>query len=199
VRQVDAEGTARCVRNDEFFRWRRANELATEHTPEGLLAGLERLEAAEERFREQYGVSTPTEVEFPDETDYEGIHDRWEDTGERETVRREIAVHREATCMARTPTRRTPRIALSMADDLREPIDSTVLTSLQGRASTHPLVARVETERSNGVVVALRLVFDSERYPKSVTETTLTIRWFKNGEYNFHYRERYEDDDRRAW
>lgn len=101
VRRAGGDRTTRYARNDEYVRWRRANELATEQRPDELLAGLERLEATEARFRERYGVPTPEEVDFPDEADHESIHDRWEDTGEWETVRREIDVHKDALRMAR--------------------------------------------------------------------------------------------------
>ena len=91
----------RYARNDEYFRWRRANELTTENDAKDLLAELERLEVSDERFRERYGVPTPGKVEFPDDADHGEIHDRWTDTGEWETVRREIALHKEAIRMIR--------------------------------------------------------------------------------------------------
>ena len=86
-----------------------------------------------------------------------------------------------------------------MADSSRQPIDSAVLVSLRDRASTHPLVARVETERSDGALVGLRLVFDRDRYPEVVNGATLTIRWYENDEYNFHYREHRDKDEPRVW
>ena len=101
VRRATGEGMTRYARNDEYFRWRRANELTTENDAKDLLAELERLEVSDERFRERYGVPTPGEVEFPDDADHGEIHDRWTDTGEWETVRREIALHKEAIRMIR--------------------------------------------------------------------------------------------------
>jgi DNA-binding transcriptional regulator YhcF (GntR family) len=101
VRRATGEGMTRYVRNDEYFRWRRANELTTENDAKDLLAELERLEVSDERFRERYGVPTPGKVEFPDDADHGEIHDRWTDTGEWETVRREIALHKEAIRMIR--------------------------------------------------------------------------------------------------
>lgn len=101
VRRATGEGMTRYARNDEYFRWRRANELTTENDAKDLLAELERLEVSDERFRERYGVPTPGKVEFPDDADHGEIHDRWTDTGEWETVRREIALHKEAIRMIR--------------------------------------------------------------------------------------------------
>jgi DNA-binding transcriptional regulator YhcF (GntR family) len=101
VRRATGERMTRYVRNDEYFRWRRANELTTENDAKDLLAELERLEVSDERFRERYGVPTPGKVEFPDDADHGEIHDRWTDTGEWETVRREIALHKEAIRMIR--------------------------------------------------------------------------------------------------
>ena len=101
VRRATGEGMTRYARNDEYFRWRRVNELTTENDAKDLLAELERLEVSDERFRERYGVPTPGKVEFPDDADHGEIHDRWTDTGEWETVRREIALHKEAIRMIR--------------------------------------------------------------------------------------------------
>jgi len=101
VRRVGETGPTRYARNDEYVRWRRANKLATEHDGEELLSGLERLETEEERFREQYDVPTPDGIEFPDDVGHEEINDRWTDAGEWESVRREIAVHKEAIRMVR--------------------------------------------------------------------------------------------------
>jgi len=81
----------------------------------------------------------------------------------------------------------------------RAPIDDAVLATLRDRASTHPLVTRVGPERSNGATTALHLALDPDRYPEAVTEATLTIRWFENGEYSFHYRERHGREEARTW
>lgn len=101
VRRVGETGTTRYARNDEYVRWHRANELATEHGAEELLSELERLETEEERFRERYEIPTPSDIDFPDDAAHDVIHDRWTDAGDWESVRREIAVHKEAIRMVR--------------------------------------------------------------------------------------------------
>ncbi|WP_129114039.1 DUF7342 family protein [Halegenticoccus tardaugens] len=92
---------ARYARNDEYFRWRRANELATERTSEELLDRLRTLKSEDEAFQERYGVPTPDAVSFPPDADHETVHELWETTGEWASIRRDLGVYRDAISMAR--------------------------------------------------------------------------------------------------
>jgi DNA-binding transcriptional ArsR family regulator len=100
VRKYTDRGSTRYARNDEYVRWRRANELLDEHTAEQLFDQLQALEKQEKEFRDEHGVETPNELPFPDDADHETIHELWEASGEWATVRRRIEIHRDALRMA---------------------------------------------------------------------------------------------------
>lgn len=101
ARTVDDGGTTRYARNDEYVRWREANELATEHGVETLLDRIADLEARDDAFRERFGVDGPDAVAFPDDADHETLEERWTATGEWATVRRRMGIYRDAVRMAR--------------------------------------------------------------------------------------------------
>lgn len=94
-------GTRRYVRNDEYFRWRRANRLACTKSAEWLLDELKELEERDEAFREKFETSTPADVRLPDDADHADIHDRLEASREWATIREEMNVYRDAIRMAR--------------------------------------------------------------------------------------------------
>jgi len=98
---VEDGGATRYARNDEYVRWREANELATDHDVETLLDHLEGLEARDDEYREQYGVDAPDAVEFPDDATHETLHERFTATGEWATVRRRMGIYTDAVRMAR--------------------------------------------------------------------------------------------------
>jgi hypothetical protein len=76
------------------------------------------------------------------------------------------------------------------------PIDDAVLGELRDRAATHPLVERVEPDRTGGTLSTVVLVLDSAQYPERVSGARLDIRWYTNGDYSFHYVETHGDGDR---
>lgn len=76
------------------------------------------------------------------------------------------------------------------------PVDDGVLGELCDRAVTHPLVARVERDRTAGTLSTVVLVLDDVQYPGWVEEARLDIRWYTNGDYTFHYIETHADGDR---
>lgn len=67
------------------------------------------------------------------------------------------------------------------------------------RARSHALVAEAVFEGAGGGVRALRLTLDAAQYPDDVEDATLTVRWFENDEYSFHYRERHRKGNRPVW
>lgn len=100
VRTETADGGTRYRRNDEYFRWRRANELAADGTVEELHDRLSDLEDRDEAFRQRYDAPGPETVSFHDDADHETIHAVRDDLGEWATVRREMAVLKDAIRMA---------------------------------------------------------------------------------------------------
>lgn len=89
---------ARYRRNDSYFRWKRVESLAREHSPEALRQRVDDLIERDAAFQEQYGVPDPgaiTTADLPVDG-HDAIHDRWDDLSEWRTVRRDIRVLREA-------------------------------------------------------------------------------------------------------
>lgn len=94
-------------RNPSYFRWKRVETLAREHSASELRARLEELIDADRERQERYGVPEPDAV-VPDDSieDHDTLHDRWEDLTEWRTIRRDI-----------TLLKRAVRRAESSADD----------------------------------------------------------------------------------
>lgn len=101
ARRITDGQQTRYVRNDEYFRWRRANELADANAAETLLDRLQTLEAVDDEFQEKFGVSTPDAVPFPEDANHETIHERWEAAGEWASIRSDTGIYRDAIRMAR--------------------------------------------------------------------------------------------------
>ena len=89
---------ARYRRNDSYFRWKRVESLAREHSSNDLKNRLEGLVAEDEAFQDEYGVPDPDAVSTADLPidDHDTVHDRWEDLSEWRTVRRDIKLLRRA-------------------------------------------------------------------------------------------------------
>lgn len=91
-------------RNDSYFRWRRAERLAREHSAAHLRERIEDLLDTDERFQNQYGVPDPGAVSTGDVpvADHDALHERWADLREWQTVRRDIVVLKRAVELAET-------------------------------------------------------------------------------------------------
>ena len=89
---------ARYRRNDSYFRWKRVESLAREHSSDDLKNRLEELVAEDEAFQDEYGVPDPDAVSTADLPidDHDTVHERWEDLSEWRTVRRDIKLLRRA-------------------------------------------------------------------------------------------------------
>lgn len=89
---------ARYQRNDSYFRWKRVESLAREHSPDELQERLDDLIATDEEFQDEYGVPDPAAVSTADlpVDDHDALHERWEDLSEWRTVRRDIRLLRRA-------------------------------------------------------------------------------------------------------
>lgn len=93
------DGRPACYRrNDSYFRWKRVESLAREHSSNDLKNRLEELVAEDEAFQDEYGVPDPDAVSTADLSidDHDTVHDRWENLSEWRTVRRDIKLLRRA-------------------------------------------------------------------------------------------------------
>lgn len=93
-------------RNDSYFRWKRVESLAREHSPATLRQRLEALTDRDETFQQRYDVPSPDAVgtgDVPIE-DHDALHDRLDDLREWRTVRRDIQVLRDAVDRADSRT-----------------------------------------------------------------------------------------------
>ena len=89
---------ARYRRNNSYFRWKRVESLAREHSPDELQDRLDDLIAEDKAFQEEYGVPAPDAVSTADlpVDDHDALQERWEDLSEWRTVRRDIKLLRRA-------------------------------------------------------------------------------------------------------
>ena len=85
-------------RNDSYFRWKRVESLAREHSPDELQDRLDDLIAEDEAFQDKYRVPDPDAVSTADlpVDDHDALQERWEDLSEWRTVRRDIKLLRRA-------------------------------------------------------------------------------------------------------
>ncbi|QLH81411.1 DUF7342 family protein [Halosimplex pelagicum] len=85
-------------RNDSYFRWKRIESLASEHSPTELRRRVDELIDRDAAFQDRYDVPDPETVGTDDlpVDDHEALHERWEDLREWRTLRRDIRVLREA-------------------------------------------------------------------------------------------------------
>ncbi len=96
-----AETGTRYVRNDAYFRWRRANELATTQTVEQLLADLRELESQDEQYKTNFEYETPADVPLPEDATHAELEQRLQTLSEWQTVRKSISRYKQALRIAR--------------------------------------------------------------------------------------------------
>jgi len=85
----------RYERNDDYFEWRRVNELARENTVDELQARVSELTDKVERYRDEYGSNSPADIDVL-EFNAEEIDDVYVDLGEWATVLEERRLHERA-------------------------------------------------------------------------------------------------------
>ncbi|MFC4987069.1 DUF7342 family protein [Saliphagus infecundisoli] len=85
----------RYERNDDYFEWRRVNELSRENTIDELQARVSELTDQIEEYRDEYGVDSPAAVDVL-EFDAERIDDVYVDLGDWATVIEERQLHERA-------------------------------------------------------------------------------------------------------
>ncbi|MFC7076849.1 DUF7342 family protein [Haloarcula halophila] len=85
----------RYERNDDYFEWRRVNELAKSHTVEELQTRVSELTEKIETYRTTYGVDSPAEVDVL-EFDAEQVNEVYVDLGDWATAIEERRLHERA-------------------------------------------------------------------------------------------------------
>ncbi|ELY38863.1 DUF7342 family protein [Natronorubrum tibetense] len=85
----------RYERNDDYFEWRRVNELARENTVDELQARVSELTGQIEAYRDEYAVDSPAEVNVL-EFDAERVDDVYVELGDWATVLEERRLHERA-------------------------------------------------------------------------------------------------------
>ncbi|ADD07459.1 HTH domain protein (plasmid) [Natrialba magadii ATCC 43099] len=85
----------RYERNDDYFEWRRVNQLAQENTVDELQARVSELTEQVEAYRDQYGVDSPAEVDVL-EFDAARVDDVYSELGDWATVIEERRLHERA-------------------------------------------------------------------------------------------------------
>lgn len=101
ARQRQTEAGAHYVRNEAYFRWRRANDLATRFTVEQLLDELGDLEARDQQYKTEFDAETPAEVPLPDDSTHAELESRLQTLAEWQTIREAIDRHKDALRIAR--------------------------------------------------------------------------------------------------
>ncbi|XVH32632.1 DUF7342 family protein [Haloferacaceae archaeon DSL9] len=93
-------------RNPSYFRWKRVEQLAREHSPSDLRARIDDLIEDDQGFQAKYGLPDPDAVVIPDDAseDHESLHKRWDDLTEWRTIRRDITVLKQAVQRAESTT-----------------------------------------------------------------------------------------------
>jgi DNA-binding transcriptional regulator GbsR (MarR family) len=94
---------ARYERNDDYFEWRRVNELANVHTVEELQARVSDLTDQIEAYREEYDADSPSDVDVL-EYDAERVDDVYADLGDWATAIEERRLHERARQKATSST-----------------------------------------------------------------------------------------------
>lgn len=85
----------RYERNNDYFEWRRVNELARENTVDELQARVSELTDKVELYRDEYGSNSPADINVL-EFNAEEIDDVYVDLGEWATVLEERRLHERA-------------------------------------------------------------------------------------------------------
>ncbi|SDK16019.1 hypothetical protein SAMN05216226_1288 [Halovenus aranensis] len=94
---------ARYERNDDYFEWRRMNELANEHTVEELQARVSELTDQIKAYRAEYDADSPGDVDVLD-YDAENVDDVYADLGDWATAVEERRLHERARQEATSST-----------------------------------------------------------------------------------------------
>ncbi|WP_049934135.1 DUF7342 family protein [Halarchaeum acidiphilum] len=85
-------------RNEAYFRWKRIEDLARDHTPSELRTQIDDLIEEDDALQERFDAPSPNAVspgEF-DGVDHETVHDRWEALSRWRSLRHDIELLQQA-------------------------------------------------------------------------------------------------------
>jgi predicted ArsR family transcriptional regulator len=95
-------------RNPSYFRWKRVEDLARDHSVSTLKERVDDLLDRDRAYQDEYDAPDPDSVATDDGIeDHERLHERWDDLGEWRTIRRDIGVLKQA--VQRAESRRDDR------------------------------------------------------------------------------------------
>ena len=101
---VDQRGSrpAEYRRNESYFRWKRVETLADEHTPAELRERLDDLLEEDTDLQQSFGVPAPDAVSIArmEDGDHAAVHDRLASLSRWRTVRRDIKLLQRALSRA---------------------------------------------------------------------------------------------------
>jgi len=85
-------------RNEVYFRWKRVETLASEHTPDELRTKIDALAAEDARFQEQFDVPDPDSVPptLVEEQPHTTVHETLESLSRWRTIRDDMNVLQRA-------------------------------------------------------------------------------------------------------
>ena len=89
-------------RNEEYFRWKRVETLASEHTPDELRTKIDSLAVEDARFQEQFEASDPDGVPptLIENQSHEAVHETLESLSRWRTIRDDLRVLQRAAYRA---------------------------------------------------------------------------------------------------
>ncbi len=76
------------------------------------------------------------------------------------------------------------------------PPDRQTLRQIERQLTTDPLITETAYHPDSYTPSMLQCVFAIDRYPETVTEARVDVRWFTTGDFSFHYMEQHDDGDR---
>lgn len=83
-------------RNDRYFEWRRANDLAARHTAEELAETARSLTERIDRYRDQYDAAVPADVDALDPPEGVGVETAYAELTDWESLRAERRAYERA-------------------------------------------------------------------------------------------------------
>ena len=85
-------------RNDAYFRWKRIEDLAENHTVSELRSRVDELIEEDEAFQERFAAPSPDAISSTTfgVTDHEEMHERWDAVGRWRSIRHDIELLQQA-------------------------------------------------------------------------------------------------------